>query len=211
MHFFWINLDEREDRQTEMKEEMKKFPDFCKFERISAIKHTPGAIGCSLSHIKALEEAIKMDLSYVCIVEDDMELLNSSNSIEQINTIKEYIHTNKDWNVIILGANAQNNTYKRKNDNFIIAKNMQTTVGYIVNKTYYNTLLANLKEGVSNLMINFAHWHFALDVYWKRLQEKDEWLCAYPYLIKQRASYSSIENHFINYDEHYMKPLNVVD
>lgn len=58
MYYFWINLDEREDRQTEMKEEMKYFPDFCKFERIPAIKYSPGGIGCSMSHIKALNEAI---------------------------------------------------------------------------------------------------------------------------------------------------------
>jgi glycosyl transferase family 25 len=88
---------------------------------------------------------------------------------------------------------------------------MQTTIGYIVNKKYYNTLLTNFKEGLSQLMIHYAHWHFALDIYWKKLQEKDEWLCIYPYLIKQRASYSSIENTFSNYDQYYMKPLNIVN
>jgi len=40
---------------------------------------------------------------------------------------------------------------------------------------------------------------YAVDQYWKRLQEKDNWLCVDPMLFKQRASYSDIENKDVAY------------
>ena len=206
MRIFWINLDERTDRQKEIEEEMKHFPATCTFERISAIKYSPGYIGCSMSHIKALEKAMADDLPYVCIVEDDMQLMDGCNQIKEI---EEYINSN--WNVIILGAIPKNQTYKRKNKNMIVAKNMQTTIGYIVNKSYYNKLLNNFKTGLKQLLATNAHWHYAIDQYWKKLQEEDEWLCVFPYLIKQRESYSSIENNVVNYDEYYNYPINIVE
>jgi glycosyl transferase family 25 len=210
MHVFWINLDERQDRQREMQEEMKLFPTTCTFERISAIKHSPGCIGCSLSHIKVLETAIERDLPYVCIVEDDMQAVDPKNIQSQINAVHEYIAANDGWNVIILGAFPKNKIYQRKNEHMIIAKNMQTTVGYIVNNKYYNKLLTNYKEGVAQLQATNMPQKYALDQYWKELQEIDEWLCVYPYAIKQRPSYSSIEDAHINYDVYYNTPIAIV-
>lgn len=209
MHIFWINLDEREDRQVEMQNEMKYFPDFCKFERISAIKYNPGGMGCSMSHIKALTEAIQRDLPYVCIVEDDLKVINKNNFKEQINEIKGYIDSNNNWNVLLLGAVPKNKSYKRKNDNMIVAKNMQTTIGYIVNKSYYNKLLTNFNESLNGFKITNVYEKYALDQYWKILQEEDEWLCAYPFIIKQKNSFSSIENCYTNYDCYYNVPIKI--
>jgi len=43
---------------------------------------------------------------------------------------------------------------------------------------------------------------YALDQYWKRLQEKDNWFCIDPMLFKQRPSYSDIEHKKVAYKMH---------
>lgn len=211
MHVFWINLDERDDRRNQMKEEIKYFPDFCEFERISAIKYNPGGIGCSLSHIKVLNEAINRDLPYFCVVEDDLEVIDKNNIKHQLEEVKKYIDSNNDWNVIILGAVPNNKIYKRKNNNMIIAKKMQTTIGYIVNKSYYNKLLDNFNESVTGFKATNNYPKYALDQYWKFLQEEDEWLCLYPFAIKQKNSFSSIENAYVDYNSLYNAQFLIVE
>ena len=42
---------------------------------------TKGQIGCALAHLKALETAIEMDLDYVFIFEDDVEIIAENYSV----------------------------------------------------------------------------------------------------------------------------------
>lgn len=149
-------------------------------------------------------------MPYVCIVEDDLEVMDKHNLKEQMNEIKKYIELNDDWNVIILGAVPRNSSYKRKNESMIVAKNMQTAIGYIVNKSYYNKLLNNFNESLNGFKSTNVYEKYALDQYWKLLQEEDEWLCLYPFLIKQRCSFSSIENSYVNYNHFYNTHFSIV-
>jgi glycosyl transferase family 25 len=54
--FIYVNLDHREDRNSHILSEFKKFgiPEE-KIIRFSAIKKEVGALGCSLSHMKMSE------------------------------------------------------------------------------------------------------------------------------------------------------------
>lgn len=72
--------------------------------------------------------------------------------------------------------------------------NAQTTVAYVVQHAYYDTLIAHLEEGLRMLE---AEPHFrsryAIDMYWKSLQRRDRWYTLLPLTVSQLTGYSDIE------------------
>ena len=72
--------------------------------------------------------------------------------------------------------------------------NCQTTTGYIVLNHYFDTLIANIKEGISNLMQYSNDIQlYAIDKYWIKLQRKHEWFLLIPLTVVQRKNYSDIQ------------------
>ncbi len=52
--FIYINLAKREDRRKHIEEELKEYDiPSEKIIRLEAIEHERGALGCSMSHLKA--------------------------------------------------------------------------------------------------------------------------------------------------------------
>ncbi len=77
---FYINLEQRTDRKEHFLQEMKKFcVDESKIVRIDAVYNAIGALGCTKSHIKALEQFMENPAWKTCIVfEDDFTFYNTS-------------------------------------------------------------------------------------------------------------------------------------
>jgi hypothetical protein len=71
--------------------------------------------------------------------------------------------------------------------------NCQTTTAYLVRRPYFETLLANFKEGLSKLK--------AVDQYWKLLQRTDRWYLIVPISVIQRSDYSDISNKHVDYSD----------
>ena len=55
------------------------------------------------------------------------------------------------------------------------------------------------KEGLEKLLETDDFESYAVDMYWKKLQEKDKWLCYHKRVGKQRESYSDIQNENVDY------------
>ena len=100
-HAFYINLEHRVDRKNQVEEELKTLG--IKAERFNAIKMENGAIGCSMSHLKILQDAVNNNLDHVLIVEDDISFLKPEVFKTQINKFFE-LHGNN-WDVILLAGN----------------------------------------------------------------------------------------------------------
>ena len=98
---YYINLDERPDRKQHIENELIKIFPKDIINRISAIKHKTGAIGCSNSHIDALFNFIKSKKDVCYIFEDDFQFLFPPDEIKEIlnNVLKE------DFNVIMMSYN----------------------------------------------------------------------------------------------------------
>lgn len=185
----YINLNHRTDRNESMKEMTKCFED--KVIRFSAIQQEPGFIGCTKSHIAVLEMAIENKWKNVMILEDDAIW----NKYEQgYDKLKKFINTAYD--VIVLGGTFVN----RIGDKVLSCK---TTVGYVVNSNYYLTLLNNFKEGLSMLEQTHNKDLFAIDSYWSKLQQKDNWLIITPCLVYQKPDYSDICKVHQNYTTYF--------
>jgi glycosyl transferase family 25 len=220
----YINLDSRKDRRAEIERELLRAFPAAKIQRFPAIRvddwpvvpprrivprvtHTlisrrKGHIGCTKSHIAVLEKALAEGWANVLIVEDDLEWTNYEAGAQRFNFLLK-----APYDVIVLGgshAHYHNGTGRLQSS--------QTTTGYIVAAHYYATLLTNLKEGLRNLeagalginpAVDSVNQKFAIDQYWKRLQERDNWYIVQPPFVRQRPSFSSIFQKVVNYTDHF--------
>ena len=104
------------------------------------------------------------------------------------------------WDVLIIGGNNVP-PYKQYYNYCARVFNCQTTTGYIVKQEFYDTMIKNFKEGVTNLMRDPTNKRtYAIDIYWKKLQMENFWYMITPPTVTQYENYSDIENRNLNYD-----------
>jgi glycosyl transferase family 25 len=156
-----------------------------------------GAIGCSMSHLKLLQDAQKNELEHILIVEDDIKFLEPELFKNQINNFFE-LHQNN-WDVILLAGNNMP-PYEKIDDTCIKVSRCQTTTGYLVNGHYIKVLLQNIKMGLTHLINKPSeHSKFAIDKFWFILQSASKWYLITPPTVVQREDYSDIEKRVTNY------------
>jgi len=198
----YINLEYRKDRNESVLKELSKI-NIQNPERFNAIEMKNGAIGCSLSHIKCIEIAMKRNYDYIMICEDDIEILNPSLFVENIN---KFLNSQIEWDVVLIAGNNMI-PYKFVTEYCIKIYNCLTTTGYIVKNKYFSTLLNNYKEGVTKLMKEQSNSSYKIDKYWLSLQNKDNWYMIIPPTIIQKEDYSDIEKKVTNF-RNYMLDFN---
>jgi glycosyl transferase family 25 len=191
---FYINLESRVDRKQHVEEELSKIGLIA--NRFNAIKLNDGAVGCSISHLKCLEMAKRNNWEHIMIVEDDILFLNPELFKNQLN---KFLKKHNNFDVVLIAGNNMP-PYQKIDDSCVKVCRCQTTTGYIVQRHYYDTLINNIREGVKKLMSNPAlHVQYAIDKYWFKLQEKDNWYLITPLTVTQREDYSDIEKRHTNY------------
>ena len=198
-HIFVINLEERKDRLEHVTKEFEKID--TPFERVDAIKHENGAIGAQASHIKALELAIERDYEHILICEDDITFVRPDIFLRSIAKFQES-HPSK-WDVLMISGviySSKGESYKPIEDHYCRLYEAQTCTGYVVNRSYYTTLLQNFKEGRKGHLEFGTRWDYAIDAYWKPLQRRDEWYFLTPPTVVQYANWSNIENQHADYE-----------
>jgi len=198
----YINLEHRKDRNESVLKELSKIK-IQNPERFNAIEIKNGAIGCSLSHIKCIEIAMKRNYDYIMICEDDIEILNPSLFVENMN---KFLNSQIEWDVVLIAGNNMI-PYNFVTDYCIKIYNCLTTTGYIVKNKYFATLLNNYKEGVTKLMKEQSNSSYKIDKYWLSLQNKDNWYMIIPPTIIQKEDYSDIEKKVTNF-RNYMLDFN---
>ena len=188
-HAFYINLEHRTDRKEHVETELLKIGINC--QRFNAIKMENGAIGCSMSHLKLLQDAQKNELEHILIVEDDIKFLEPELFKNQINNFFE-LHQNN-WDVILFAGNNMP-PYDKIDDTCVKVSRCQTTTGYLVNGHYINVLASNVKIGLTNLLNKQDEKsRFAIDKFWFVLQGASKWYLITPLTVVQREDYSDIE------------------
>jgi GR25 family glycosyltransferase involved in LPS biosynthesis len=193
---YYINLDEREDRKKKTKKEFKKLE--IPIQKIKAIKLENGRIGCSMSHLKCLQQAKEKDLDHILIVEDDIHFMNVQMFKEQLN---KFLSSSIEWDVVLFAGNNLP-PYQIYGDFCVKVSRCQTTTGYLVKKHYYDILISNIKESIKLLLKEpEKHINYAIDKYWFKLQEKDKWFIITPLSVVQREDYSDIEKKETNYSK----------
>ncbi len=192
---YYINLNHRKDRKEYIEKHLNQLN--WKYKRFNALQLNNGAIGCSMSHLKILQDAKAEDLEYVVIVEDDFKCLNIKEMNEKLTKI---MSENNDFDVLLLGGNIIP-PYNVISEHAIQVSHSQTTIGYMVKKHYYDILISNIKEGIELLMKNpTKKFKYAIDMYWIQLQKRHKWYIVFPLMVTQLEGYSDIEEKLTNYD-----------
>jgi hypothetical protein len=200
--FYYINLDHRKDRRESIELQYSKLGiPKCKITRIAASYHKKGGIGCSMSHCRVLEDAIKMNYQTIVVNEDDW-ILNVT--VKDANRLLDLCMSRLDlWNVILLGSNARVlKTSPTEHGEICKVLDSQTTSGFIVRGlNYFHILLRNFKTGLEKFKQNPAMEHlYCIDQYWKRLQTTDDWFITDPVIGKQISGFSDINQAYSDYD-----------
>ena len=181
----YINLSQRTDRRALMeKEVLPTFP-ADKISRFDAINHTRGDIGCSMSHIAVLEDALTSGCKNILVLEDDLKWTTDASTYSNGLTMIETLVDAGNYDVISFGC-----TLPQYDNVSLRLKKGYTTSSYLVNGPYIPTLLANFKEGLNRLMEK-PSMEYALDQYWWRLMT-DRWYMPVPPLLYQRPNHSDI-------------------
>jgi GR25 family glycosyltransferase involved in LPS biosynthesis len=192
----YINLDERPDRKTHIEEQLNTVG-FKNYKRFKAIKTINGAIGCTMSHLKCLENARDNNLTHLLVFEDDTLFLDPPHFKQQFNT---FLSRHKSWDVVLLAGNNML-PYTKIDDTCIKVTYCQTTTAYLVNGSYFNTLISNIKDGLQKLMQSqMNRFLYAIDKYWLILQKSDNWYLIVPLKVIQKEGYSDIEKRVVNYN-----------
>jgi GR25 family glycosyltransferase involved in LPS biosynthesis len=201
-HALYINLDSRKDRLDHVETQLAELKTTengmvnLVAERFKAIKHAEGAIGCSMSHMRCIQLAKERDWDHVLVCEDDILFTNVPMFLTQLS---KFMATVPDWDVVLLAGN-NIPPFQVVNDACIQISNCQTTTGYIVRSHYYDTLIANYRAGINQLMRNPTQkLDYAIDRHWFELQRQHLWYLITPLSVVQREDYSDIEQRVTNY------------
>ena len=201
MKGYYINLDKRADRNNHM-QNITKHLFFQSITRFSAIEHTQGAVGCTLSHIDCLKKLSQKNDDYYMILEDDFCVFNPrhfNNFISDFDNIKD----SDEWDIITLTPSGKTITHN-KNKNFHRIIDNQTTTGYIIKHNFISTLLPVFEASVSKLKNGGDPNIWALDSCWKPLQLTRQFWYHNDIFAGQLPGYSDIEKRQVNYNKRFV-------
>jgi glycosyl transferase family 25 len=182
-NIIYINLDKRTDRRKEIEKELDFF-DKKQIHRISAVLEPEHPyLGCMKSHLQALKMAKNKNWDNVLIMEDDAMWANIEKGYPVFQKlIKE------SYDVIMLGG-----THADYDDTTYRLKKSQAGSSYIVNKSYYDTIIQKTEEVLKNFKPDTGErMHYDTAVF-RPLQQKDKWFIVVPSIVIQRPSHSDIK------------------
>jgi GR25 family glycosyltransferase involved in LPS biosynthesis len=194
----YINLKYRTDRKIHVERQFLNLGIHA--TRVEALRTLDGAIGCTISHIKCIELAKQNNWPTVCICEDDVLFTNPEVFKTQLD---RFLKSDINWDVLLLGANIA--PPFDTHEFYLRVYNAQTTTAYIVKQSYYDTLLKNFKDGLELLKTRpYEKRYYAIDMYWKQLQQRDNWFILYPLTVVQMSTYSDIEERVVDYKKYML-------
>ena len=206
MNGYYINLKFREDRNNHFINNIKKYDFFKNIERFEAIYDSDfGEIGCTKSHINALELCLEMDDDYFLIIEDDFCIINEENLLNffrNFNKIK-----NKEWDIITLTPSG-NTDYEDYIEDFLRIKNTETTTGYIIRKSVIPVLLNNFTDSLNLLILTEETEKYVVDKYWFNIQDRIKFYYYKDIFASQLIGYSDIKNNDTNIDYMFINQNN---
>jgi hypothetical protein len=194
----YINLAHRTDRKEHVIHEIHKIcADDSKIHRIDAIRTEPGALGCGLSHIKALEYVMAHpEWKMVLILEDDFTF-HGDNTVALSSALRTLLIPQMD-----IGLLSYNHSVLRYEDTSPSIKRVlysQTTSSYCIRSSYVPTLLQNMRESTTDMLTRGKTHENCVDIHWTTLQPHGQWYALFPAIGYQYDNYSDIEQRVTQY------------
>lgn len=193
---YYLNLDKCIQKKNDVENELLKVFDENLIVRFPAILHKKGQIGCTLSHIKILENALLQEKNNIFVFEDDVEFTYD------VNLFKEHINKINDYNIIILSYNIGFHEkilhVKNLGNHLGLIKNTRSTAGYLINKSFIPTLLNVWKAGLERMKTKGIPYN-EVDRTWNILETpENKFYCFIPRPIKIKSAFSSIAKKIVS-------------
>lgn len=189
----YINLERRQDRKQEIEQELATMGLIG--ERFNAIAADPGIIGCNMSHLKVLKNAMADGIENLLVFEDDFQFLVDKPTFYK--QIDDFFALNTTWDIVLLSYNLKSGT--PYNDFIGRARDAQTTSGYLINKKCFKPLADCIEAATEKLITTGEHWNYALDQAWKVLQKTGDVFYFTTRIGKQRPSFSDNSKAFMDF------------
>lgn len=198
----YINLEHRKDRNEHILQEIKKICiDESKIHRIDAIYIiNNGAVGCSLSHIKAFEYILQHPEWNNCLILEDDFTFISDNIDENNKIISQFLKDFPNFDSCNLAFNDICLNYQDTHINNIKRVFFSlTSSAYIISNKFLPKILENFKYSVNDRINNGNSNSNCLDVHWSELMKISNWYIITPRLGYQYDNYSDIEKKLADY------------
>lgn len=175
---FYINLDTRKDRLKNIETLIREYFDssLSKSVRIPGIIYNgefvnnntsnKGAIGCSLSHIEALKQALSENSQNVLILEDDFAFNISKKELDQL--LKSFFEKIKEYNLLLLNTYSANYHTTEHVDIFKISHSC-CAGAYVVSKEFIPIFLSDTIKA-TELLKTGDRCKGCIDEMWKKYQ-----------------------------------------
>ena len=194
----YINLEHRVDRNEHIQEELRRagVPGD-KIVRINATLRLNGAMGCTMSHIKALEYVLKHpEWNHILVLEDDFQFRSLPAA-----SISALMGIDPEMDVGLLSYNpASFESVPTTHPLVHRVMCAHTISSYIVRQGYVPVLLRNFRDGLLLMEQNGLSSANCLDVYWTQLQPLGRWYALVPALGYQMESFSDIQKRDVAYN-----------
>ena len=195
-----INLDKRQDRWKEIQEKFNGSS--IKLERISAVEHSDGHIGCGLSHLKIIQMAKDRGLPSVLVFEDDN--IPTDNFDTRWKTTKQWLDGNMDkWEIFNGGGAFPYSMYNEEGNNIELKYKLENNVNLFQcnhilrnNWIYYNSSAYD-KVLKWSRDLDDKEVAYAIDVYVGKKKYFNT-LFIYPFLGIQANGASNIQSKNVN-------------
>ena len=168
------------------------------YERLPAIYHSFGIVGCTQSHLAVLRLAKERGYQRVWIMEDDFEFLVSQ---EEMKTALQMLCSGDiKFDVCMFAYNALQRKEIEGSDCFFQIYEAETASSYVVEAHYYDKLIQLYEKTIPLLEKTRRHWVYANDQSWKILQGSDHWIATKQRMGKQRHGFSDNAQEYMSYD-----------
>ena len=197
----YINLEHRTDRREHLLAQLEAVgvPQD-KVWRVDAVRKEPGALGCTLSHIKAFQMILDRGWERALVLEDDFSWMPGTGAASAGKVIKDLMTCRKSWDIVQISWNPSGRIVGdgplpclRR------AVGVRTTSGYFVRRGFVGELMENFKEAAVAMFKEGWSAERCCDMNWQKLQFSSDWYVAYPPLGYQIDGYSDVEGKDVSY------------
>jgi len=186
----YINLKKRTDRRKHIESLLSTYD--IPAERFEAIEHSYGLYGCGLSHLAVLKMARDNGWRNVLILEDDILFNLPKQDFEQ--DIERLFTQGPAFDVCMLDINLQHSHQVPPYDWLIGVDYAHCAGAYIVKQHYYQQLIDLYEWALPLLLQTGAHWIYANDAVWGKLQGNGKWYTFKEQVCRQMSGYSDTKN-----------------
>lgn len=199
----YINLEHRVDRRAHLLGELRRFgvPEE-KIVRVDAVRRGDnGALGCTLSHVKAMELVLEKGWSSVLVLEDDFTWMPGVDAEVVEKQVGELLSAKAGrWDVVQISWNPSGRIVGAGRLPWLRrATGVRTTSGYFVRGGFAEDLLACFREAAAEMSRFGWSPERCCDMWWHGLQNDSDWYVAYGPWGYQMDGWSDVEGKEVSY------------